>query len=285
MQKIEDIKWIGVAIRPKSPELIDVYKQLKLKAEKLGIKVLLVSNADVDYKEEKSFEEVCRLADVLITLGGDGTFLGLARKSIRYQKPIAGIHYGKLGFLAETKADESEKLLNDLNKGVLEIKERVVIEAKIKKDNQKLLAVNEFVLRSFETSGIAHLKLFVNKKYANSYLGDGLIVATPTGSTAYNLSAGGPILYPFAENIILTPIASHSLTQRPLVLPGNCDSIEIEVGVGGAVLVADGQEEIELKEGEKIEIKKHELGIKVVWSEDKDFFGLLREKLNWGDHR
>ncbi|HEX8923887.1 MAG TPA: NAD(+)/NADH kinase [Patescibacteria group bacterium] len=286
MKKIEDVKWIGVALRPKTPELVETYKQLKVKAEELGIKVMLIRTEDVEYQEERDFDEVCRLADVLISLGGDGTFLSLARKSIKFQKPLLGIHYGKLGFLAETKAAETERTLIDLKDGNFGIKERLVIEAIVKtQEDRKLLAVNELVFKSIKTSGIASLKLFIKDKYINSYFGDGLIAATPTGSTAYNLSAGGPILYPFAQNIILTPIASHSLSQRPLVLPIDCEKMEIKIEDGGAVIVADGQEEIKLKKGTAVEIRKYELPVKVAWKEDRDFFGVLREKLNWGDHR
>lgn len=250
-------------------ELDSVFDELRAKLAKEGI--------------EARLDELSDWPDVFLSLGGDGTLLGLSRKTLRYQKPILGMHYGRLGFLAQFETGDMDGVVKMLVKGDFEIKDRMVIEVKV--GDVELFSINELVIRSRRTSGIVHLKLFSEGKYVNGYFGDGLIVATPTGSTGYNMSANGPIVYPYSNNFILTPICPHALTQRSLVLPGNSDKFEVRVEGGEAVVIVDGQEEIDIPKNGIIVFDKSELSLKMVCRNEGDFFAVIREKLNWGDHR
>lgn len=269
------IKTVGVVLRPGLPRLDAELGRLK--------KVLNQHNISV-VSEGSIYEK----SDIIFSLGGDGTFLGAARRGLVFQKPIIGLHLGRLGFLAEANFEDVEKIVNKLVDGNYKIRQRMVIRAEVQKENtcEAWQAVNELVFRGAPGNDFVHLKLNVGGKDINGYRGDGLIVATPTGSTAYNLSAGGPMVYPFSEQFIFTPICSHSLTQRPLVLPTTCENIGIVIADDKEMeMVVDGQERVSLLNVEIVKITKSVYSIPVVSFDDRDYFEVLKEKLNWGDHR
>ncbi len=166
---------------------------------------------------------MCRAVDILISLGGDGTLLALVRKSYGYNKPILGINAGNLGFLADTRVEEIDDMIDLLINREYRVDRRMLIygyiETEVKK--HKFYAFNDVVITRPTISHMAKIDAFIDSDWFNSYYGDGLLISTPTGSTAYNLSLGGPILYPLSKVFIMTPIAPHSLTQRPLVVPSD----------------------------------------------------------------
>ena len=224
-EKIKKIKAVGLVIRPESPELKVYYKKIKKKLKEFGVKLYvskysstLIGCSGID------FEEMCKRSDFLIAIGGDGTLISLCRRSYKFKKPILGIYAGNLGFLTDIKCDEIESFMDKIFRGEYRVDNRMVLKVKFNyKDgkSRRGIAFNDAVFSRHSIDGMCHIKAKVDDKIINNYMGDGLILSTPTGSTAYNLSAGGPVVYPLTEALILTPISPHSLTQRPLVVPVN----------------------------------------------------------------
>ena len=219
-------------------------------------------------------------SDIVMSFGGDGTMLSAARSMINTDIPIMGINVGKLGFLAEFSVKDFDNTIDDMLKGNYRIVNRTVLETTF--NNEKIYALNEFVIEKKNTSRMIRIEAFSNQNYIASIRADGLILTTPTGSTAYSLSCGGPILSPSAEVVCLTPIAPHTLTLRPLVIP---DSNEITLKVfsptGDAFLMVDGQNKWVLKNGDKIVIRRSESKIKLIKPHGSAYYDLLRNKLLW----
>jgi len=286
MTGYKKIKIVGVKLRPKSPELKNTYLKLKKFLEERGVKVMVEKNGgEMIGVGGHEMKIILKKVDFLISIGGDGTFLGLARESFLAEKTILGVNSGSLGFLTEVCLEKMEEVLERVILGQCEERERMVMKVELETNRDKqIYAVNEIAIKGKKVAKLICLELWMEGKYVNTYSGDGLIVATPTGSTAYNLSADGPIVYPFANNFIFTPICPHSFSQRSLVIPSFFSDVEIKVPASGrgAVVVVDGQEKYELETGMKLKIRKAEKGVRVFSNKDSDFFKVLREKLGWG---
>jgi NAD+ kinase len=270
----------GFVLKPTVDEsLKNLYFKIKEIFEKKGIEVFIdMVSAKLIGILGMDFEKMCENVDFLVTLGGDGTLISVARRSYKFDKPILGINAGKLGFLTDINPDNIEEFLDKFLKGEYRVDERMVIEVDYKKS--KLYAFNDVVISKDVISSMIHINVDTNESHLNRYYGDGLIISTPTGSTAYNLSAGGPVVYPLTEGFILTPICPHSLTQRPLILPSHFE-IDLEVDENAAKLIIDGQEIFDMKG--KIKIKKAQNPAKLIHRLERNYFEVLREKLNWGD--
>ncbi|WP_299549184.1 NAD(+)/NADH kinase [uncultured Helicobacter sp.] len=279
----QDIQTLGVFLRPSTPELKDYFLEFQAKATQLGFRVILDSiSAGMIGMRGLNFEELCLESDVLISIGGDGTLISTARRSFAYKKPILGINMGRLGFLTDLQKHEVEDFLPKLKSGNYTIAHHIMLEGKIQ-NNTSFFALNDIILTRLNDAGMIHLKAYIDGEYFNAYYGDGLIIATPTGSTAYNISAGGAVVYPFSKNILLTPICAHSLTQRPLILPDFFE-ITIQLGeTGRCNIVIDGQESKPLKFGESITICAKKEGVRLIHSPHWDYFKILKEKFHWGD--
>ena len=279
------IKKIGVLLRPSTPELKDTFLNLKKIFNTYAIDVVLESNsAHMIGLDGFSFAEICLDVDFIVTVGGDGTLLSTVRKSFDYDIPILGIHAGNLGFLADISMDELDDFVQKIIKAQYRIDERAILEATIIKDGKevKMYAFNDIVLTRTRVSNMIHIQTLIDSKAFNTYHGDGVIVSTPTGSTAYNLSAGGPILFPMSNVFALTPICPHSLTQRPLVLPGKF-AIEMITSEERALIIIDGQDVHELGLGESVHIKLAHKTVKLIHREEFDYFDVLKSKLGWGE--
>lgn len=280
-----DIKKIGVVLRPSTPEIKDCYIKLEKSFENYGIEVFLEGNSAfmIDMDGE-SFEAICNKVDMLVSLGGDGTFISTVRKSFDFDIPIVGVYAGNLGFLANISLDELDSFVGLIVKGEYKIDERSVIEATVIKNSKevKMYAFNDIVLTRTRVSNMIHIETLVDSKAFNTYYGDGVIVSTPTGSTAYNLSAGGPIVFPTTDVFTLTPICPHSLTQRPVVLPGKFP-IEMKTSEERALIIIDGQEMHELGLGESVQIKLATKTVKLMHKKEYSYFDVLKEKLSWGE--
>ncbi len=285
--KVKKVRIWGVKLRPNSPELKKVYLKLERFLKSKGEEAMIEKESgNMIGIKGGQMKEVLKKVDGLISIGGDGTFLGLARESFLSGKTILGVNAGSLGFLTEVSLEEVEEVLEKIILGECVEKERMVMEIELPSSkNEKVYAVNEIAIKGKNVAELVRLELWMDGKYVNTYSGDGLIVATPTGSTAYSLSAEGPILYPFAKNFIFTPICPHSFSQRPLVIPTTFLDIEVRVPAKGrkVVVVVDGQEEHELKRGKGLKIRKAEKGVRVFSNKNNDFFKVLREKLGWGE--
>ena len=227
---------------------------------------------------------VAETCDILISLGGDGTMLSTAYIAHQFDKPVLGINLGKLGFLAEVDIKGIEQLFNDIKNSRYSIEERIVLVGNCKNVScDEFFAVNDLVIDKGAWPKMIELTIAVEDEYVTTFSADGLIVATPTGSTGYSLSVGGPIVSPKAEVITLSPISPHSLTMRPLVLPSNgkiyitVDSLHTKVQIN-----CDGQRVMEFAPPLQIVISKSEKPLRLVHMDSVNYFEILRSKLMWG---
>ena len=223
--------------------------------------------------------------DLVVVLGGDGTLLSMARAVGDLGVPLLGVNLGGLGFLTATTLEEMLPALEALLAGRMAADERMMLTTRVVRNGQRLCeyaALNDVVITKAAMSRIIDLAVSVEGQHATEYRADGLIISTPTGSTAYSLSAGGPILFPTMDAIELTPICSHTLTNRPIVLPG-MHRVEVTLLADQEVMVTvDGQVGVNLKQGDTVEVVKAAARIRLVRFPQKDFFSVLRTKLKWG---
>lgn len=227
-----------------------------------------------DFKKE-GLKVDLKKAKFVITLGGDGTILRAARMLAPRGIPILGVHLGGIGFLSEIELGELKTAVNQIQAGKFKIDERMMLDASV--GGKKIFALNDLVITK---SGIARVIRFELEGIAR-YTADGLIFATPTGSTAYNLAAGGPLLVPEARSIIISAICPHSLSNRSLVLDGPV-TMRLDRGEG-VILTADGQQVVPVKVGQKVVVKKSNLKTKFIRLKEYDFFGKVRETFGFGE--
>jgi len=232
-------------------------------------------------------EDLAAHSDLLIVLGGDGTLLSAARQAAARKVPILAVNLGGLGFLTTVSQDELYLILEEIFSNKHRVSERVMLQAEIIRDGtvvRQQIALNDAVLNKAALARIMDLELRIDGEYVTTYKADGLILSTPTGSTAYSLAAGGPIVYPNVAAFIVTPICPHTLTNRPLVIP---DSVKLEIdfkaGDDAVFLTLDGQVGIELETGDHIVVKKAAEKLYLVRPAKKTYFQILRSKLKWGE--
>lgn len=230
-----------------------------------------------------SLTEIYKQCDFVIVLGGDGTLLGAARQILWLQTPILGINLGHLGFITEVEKNDIyiclEKILNKQYK----LENRMMLEVVVIKEEKKVetfYCLNDAGITRGTLTRMVKLKTFVNDSYIDTYFGDGLLISTPTGSTAYSLSAGGPIISPDVKVILLTPICPHSLSSRSLVVSDE-DTIKVEItdNYQDVHLTADGQQGYKLKNGDRVIIKKAPFFAKLIKVSNRNFYDVLRTKL------
>jgi NAD+ kinase len=225
-------------------------------------------------------------SDLLITFGGDGTLLSVARHAPDHV-PIIGVNMGTLGFLTEIRVEEFPRVLERVLDGNYIDESRVAFEVTVhgpSSDGSPFRVLNDAAINKSALARIIEMKVTVAGLFVSQFRADGLIVSTPTGSTAYNLSAGGPIVYPTMGAVIITPICPHMLTNRPIVLP---DELDIEIGIVAPsqeiVLTLDGQEGFAITGDDRVCIRKSDQRVLLVQSPDKSYFDVLRTKLRWGE--
>ena len=228
--------------------------------------------------------ELFQLSDLILVLGGDGTILQTARPAALFGKPILGINLGRLGFLAEAEMADCEFILDALSSGAYQIEKRMMLEAELLRDGRQIsrsIALNDMAVAKGSYARILHLKVEIDGEFVNRYAADGLLVSSPTGSTAYSLSAGGPIIYPGIECLLMTPVCPHTLNSRPIVT-SSCSRIAIEVidKNRDIQLTIDGQEAVSLQEGDRIVISKSSHVTQLIRLSGYGFFNLLRSKLS-----
>ncbi len=284
--KLQQIKRVGFILKPNAPEIKPLYEKISGQIQARGIDVFLAKNsANMIGKKGMDFDDMCKEVDFLISLGGDGTLLSLVRRSYGYNKPVLGINAGNLGFLADIGIDEVELFFDNLLEGNYRIDDRMMIEGFIhNKDGEKreFFAFNDVVITRPTVSKMVKISAYIDNVWFNTYRGDGLIISTPTGSTAYNLAAGGPVMYPLTQAFIMTPICAHSLTQRPLVVPADF-TIELDSTDDTIIAVIDGQDDYEMSRGDRLVIKGAIRGARLLHKRERNYFSVLREKLSWGE--
>ena len=233
-----------------------------------------------------SKDELPGLVDLLVVLGGDGTLLSMARSIGDLGVPILGVNLGGLGFLTATTLDEMRPALEAVVAGRMATEERMLLAARLVRNGHSIgeySALNDVVITKSAMSRIVDLSVSVGGRHATAYRADGLIISTPTGSTAYNLSTGGPILFPTMDAVVLTPIAPHTLSNRPIVIPG-AERIEVTLlDDQDVMLTMDGQVGVPLRARDTVEVEKATARIRLLRFPQKDFFSVLRTKLKWGE--
>jgi len=279
----------GIIAKRNKPEALALTKTVIEWLDKRGVKTLVdhevAEKIGHSYRLER--EAMPSHTDILIVLGGDGTLLSVARLKGIESIPILGINVGGLGFLTETFKEEMFQVLDKVVGGDFETDERLMLKATICR-GEKVIAqsavLNDIVINKGALARIIDLETYIDGGYLTTFKADGLILSTPTGSTAYSLAAGGPIVYPSLDSIIMNPICPHTLTNRPLVLP---DSMEIKVILKSANqdvhITLDGQVGMPLRAEDVVEAKKAGSHIHLIKSPYKTYFELLRTKLRWGE--
>jgi NAD+ kinase len=233
------------------------------------------------FKKDRS---LYKNSDLLISIGGDGTMLDTAYKARLYDKPVVGVNLGKLGFLAEVNTDQLDLLIDEIKNKSFVIEERMVIEGRcLGHDLEKLYAINDIVIDKAGWPKMIELNIDVNGEYLTSLVADGIITATPTGSTGYSLSAGGPVVSPGANVITISPISPHTLTMRPFILPGSDKVLIRAESLHKEILVnCDGQRVFAFTPPLEIEISRSNHPLKLVHTALTSYFKILRKKLLWG---
>lgn len=279
---LENISSVGVILRPSTPELKEIYFKIKELFNIENIEIILETNsAKMIDLEGLPLNDLCTKVDFLISVGGDGTLLSVIRNSFSYGKPVLGINLGNLGFLTDVRMEQLEEFIKDLKDKSYKIENRMMVEGSVNLNS--FVAFNDIVISRKSISSMIKICAKIDGKDFNSYYGDGVIISTPTGSTAYNLSVGGPIVYPLTEAFIVTPVAPHSLTQRSLVVPADFEIEFTIIDSQGAVVIVDGQDIYEMEQNQSIKIKIADKKVKMLHRKQRNYFEILSEKLRWGN--
>ena len=281
-----NIETIGLVVKPQSPLAADSINRAIAWGDANGIKVLIdLTSAKLIKSEGLDHCTLMDSVDALLVLGGDGTFLATARKATTHNVPLLGVNLGSLGFITEVAIDELEEAMQKLKDGKFEIEERMMIDVVVKNDQKttEMTALNDVVLTRKNIAKMIELSISVNREQVTNYKADGLIIASPTGSTAYALSTGGPILYPTLDALVICPICPHTLTNRPVVMAGD-SVIEVDINAEQDEVIAtlDGQESIDINEHDHLTITRSKNVTRLIKVPGRTHYDTLRQKLRWG---
>ena len=282
------MKNIAIIVKPHTENIKSITEKLINILKHHGKSILLEERTAKVLSEScfSSDEEIKSIADLLIVLGGDGTLISAVRILGDKNTPVMGINLGRLGFLTDTKLSEFEEKLKQIFTGNYKIEKRMKLHVNVLKNGERSFeteVLNDVVINKGALARIVDIDVFVGDVFMNRYRADGIIVATPTGSTAYTLAAGGPIVFPTLNSIIVTPICPHSLSHRPIVLNEN-SVIKLKISnlEDKVFLTCDGQTGKKLEPGEEVFVKKSISSANLIVSEGYNYFSLLKEKLGWG---
>jgi NAD+ kinase len=291
------MKKIGIIAKRGVSEAVDAVRDLLLLLDKKKFKVfvedeiaaLLMIKGRKDVLRPKGYprQAIPSKVDVIIVFGGDGTLLSVARLVENKGVPILGVNLGGLGFITEVARDEINKdVIDRIFSGKFNFEERIMLSSDVYRKDKKIAqhtALNDVVINKSALARMVEFDVYINNQYVTAFRADGLIVSTPTGSTAHSLSAGGPILYPTLESFVMTPICPHTLTNRPLVVPDKF-ILEVSIKSGKDVyLTLDGQVGVPLRAKDKVRIRKADFKTRFLLLHKRDYFRILRTKLRWGE--
>jgi NAD+ kinase len=285
------LKTAAIISRPGRPEVAQGMPALLTWLGKHGYKAIIdpeTSNYIAGQEVVPRAQMASRPLDLVIVLGGDGTLLSAARITAAVDVPLLGVNLGSLGFLTEVPLQSLYSMLDAIAEGRAPVERRSLMQCELLRGDAvrgSYLVFNDAVVNKTALARLNMYDLYIDKVFVSSYRADGMIVATPTGSTAYSLSAGGPVLMPTVKAIVITPVAPHSLTHRPLVVP---DSVEIEILLRSeeevAYLSLDGQPGLDLRDGDRVRCRRSEHQVNL-FRTGTDFFQVLRSKLKWGERQ
>ena len=284
------IKRIGIISKPKKAEIREIIPPLMAWLRERQIEVFLDKETGAileSHERSVPRNEMAAQVEMIIVLGGDGTLLATARALNRKKVPILAVNLGGLGFLTVISRDDLYATLEQVLAGNAHVERRVQIEGELIRADEiisSFLALNDVVLNKGAIARIIDFDVLVDGRFMSTYKADGLIVSTPTGSTAYSLAAGGPIIAPSVSAILVTPICAHTLTNRPLVLP---DNVQIEITVKSqreaAYLTVDGQVGLATHSDDSVRLRKSSSCVEIIQPVTKSYFEILRQKLKWGE--
>ena len=285
-EKVETVMVVGKRSRPEA--LVAIRRVLRF-LERRGVTVRLdpdTARALGRRGLARSSGRTSRPADLYLVIGGDGTLLSVARSIAEHPRPIMGVNLGGLGFLTETSLEEMEDSLTEVLEGRYEIDRRMALDVSLHRGGRTIMrraVLNDVVINKGALARIIDMELSIDRNLVTTYKADGLIVSTPTGSTAYSLSAGGPIIHPNLEALLISPICPHTLTMRPLVV-SHQSRVEITLRTDNAEthLTLDGQIGHPMKVRDRVRVKRRSSPVLMVRSPRKNYFEVLRHKLHWG---
>jgi NAD+ kinase len=284
------IQTIGIFSRPRRADISDIVRPLLEWLAQRGVHAVYDTETATSLRDETggcSREQLAAESDLILVLGGDGTLLAAAREAAPRGIPVLPINLGSLGFLTSFRIDELYTALEETLAGHLAASERVMLTAALTREGRVLesqCVLNEAVVTKGAPARMIEVELWIEDEFVCRYRADGLIVATPTGSTAYSLSAGGPIVHPAVESILITPICPHTLTDRPLVIDDRCN-VEMRLrGTAESVyLTLDGQKGLLLESDDRVTIARATERLKLIQPHRKSYYEILRNKLKWGE--
>ena len=288
------IKRIGVVVKPHQPDALENLCRL---TEWLNQRqITLVGLPEIEREriehetgcavEVASDAELAKQVDLMLVLGGDGTMIATARMIGDTELPVMGVNYGGLGYLAEFRIDELFTALESILAGDYKLEKRVMLAVELRRGDDlvtKNRVLNDVVINKSALARIIEIETYLNGQFVNSFRADGLIVSTPTGSTAYNLSAGGPIIFPSMNTVVITPICPFTLSNRPIVVPDDSMiDVRLMTEKEEVALTLDGQVGFPLQAGDRVVIRKSDTSFNLVQPKNRNYFDLLRDKLRWG---
>ena len=283
-----EIKCVGVVVKPNHKEAWETACKLSDWLAERGIDLIGKPHAETEICDIQvaGIEEFKNDVDLIVVLGGDGTMISTARLTGNREVLVLGINYGSLGYLTEFRIEEMFPALEAILEGNYEIDRRVMLDVEHWRGDEKLASgrvLNDVVINKAVLARIIEIEVNLDNLFVNSFRADGLIIATPTGSTAYSLSAGGPIIYPSMNAMVLTPICPFTLTNRPIVVPDTAEiSLRLKNESDGVVLTLDGQIGYSVQTGDCISIRKSATTFNLVQPPNRNYFDVLRNKLKWG---
>jgi NAD+ kinase len=282
------MKKIGIICKPGKPEPPEILREIIPYMEEKGFEIYLEEHAaKIVQRTGVGREQIPDLVDAVIVLGGDGTMLSVARLVAHKGIPILGVNLGGLGFITEVNRSEIKESIDKMLGEQCSVEERLMLKVHIHRFGEKVseyLVLNDIVINKGALARIIDLETFIDHQYVTTYKADGLIVSSPTGSTAYNLSAGGPIIHPELNSMVITPICPHTLTNRPLVVSASSlVEIVLQSESEDVFLTLDGQVGYALRKGDRVEIMRSEHKTKLLIPCEKDYYDILRTKLKWGE--
>lgn len=291
---MSSIKRIGIVLKPHQPEALKTICELVVWLAERDIKLVggpQIERERIEHQtgcavDELKDEEIARDVDLILVLGGDGTMIATARMIGDREVPVLGVNYGGLGYLAEFRIEELYTGLESILAGNYRLDRRVMLSVEVRSgeaapDLNRVL--NDVVINKSALARIIEIEAYFNRQYVNSFRADGLIVSTPTGSTAYNLSAGGPVIFPSMNAVVITPICPFSLSNRPIVVPDDAEiELLLKTDKEEVALTLDGQVGFPLKVGDRVAIRKSRTTFNLIQPMNRNYFDVLRDKLQWG---
>jgi len=288
------IKRIGVVVKPHQPDALETLCRLTSWLNEHGIALVGLPEIERERIEHETGcavtvvddTDIAKQVDLMLVLGGDGTMIATARMVADTELPVMGVNYGGLGYLAEFPIEELFPALEAILRGEYQVQQRVMLSVEMWRGDElttRNRVLNDVVVNKSALARIIEIEAYLNRQFVNSFRADGLIVATPTGSTAYNLSAGGPIIFPSMNAVVITPICPFTLSNRPIVVPDD-SVIEIRLMTRNeeVALTLDGQVGLPMQAGDRVTIRKSKAAFNLVQPPNRNYFDVLRNKLKWG---